>query len=44
MSTPEELDKLIIAKGEEIRDLKVAKADKEAILPVVAELLALKER
>ena len=44
MSTVEEITLLIAAKAEEIRVLKAAKASKEAITPVVAELLALKER
>mmetsp|Transcript_36891 Transcript_36891/g.80345 ORF Transcript_36891/g.80345 Transcript_36891/m.80345 type:complete len:379 (-) Transcript_36891:1-1137(-) len=39
-----EIEKLIVAKGEEIRDLKANKADKEAIAPHIADLLALKER
>lgn len=44
MSSVEELTLLITAKAEEIRVLKAAKATKEAITPVVAELLDLKEK
>ena len=44
MSTVEEITLLITAKAEEIRLLKAAKATKEEITPVVADLLALKER
>jgi glutamyl-tRNA synthetase len=44
MSTVEELSSLIAAKGEEIRTLKAAKADKEAITAQVNQLLALKEQ
>lgn len=44
MSSVEEITALIAAKAEEIRVLKAEKATKEAITPVVAELLALKEK
>lgn len=44
MSTVEEITLLITSKAEEIRVLKAAKATKEEITPVVADLLALKER
>ena len=44
MSTVEEIASQIVAKGEEIRNLKTAKAAKEDIDKRVAELLILKER
>lgn len=44
MSTVEELTALIAAKAEEIRVFKAAKATKDVITPVVAELLDLKEK
>ena len=44
MSSVEEITVLIAAKAEEIRVLKAEKATKEVITPVVAELLALKEK
>lgn len=44
MSSVEEITVLIAAKAEEIRILKAEKATKEVITPVVAELLALKEK
>ena len=44
MLSVDELTALIAAKAEEIRVLKAAKATKEAITPVVAELLDLKEK
>lgn len=44
MDSKESLNELIIAKGEEIRQLKTAKATKEAITAAVAELLELKNR
>ena len=44
MSSVEELRSLIEAKGGEIRDAKAAKAPKEAITPLVADLLSLKEK
>ena len=39
-----ELETLIVAKGNEIRDMKANKADKAAIKAAVDELLALKEK
>jgi hypothetical protein len=44
MSELADIEKLIVAKGDEIKALKASKADKEAIAPHVAELLALKEK
>lgn len=39
-----EIEQLIVAKGNEIRELKAAKADKAALLPHIEALNALKER
>jgi hypothetical protein len=44
MPTVEDLKKLIVAKGEEIKKLKADKVDKEALAPHIAELLSLKEQ
>lgn len=38
MASKEELDAAIKAKGDEIRALKTAKAEKDAIMPEVAKL------
>jgi hypothetical protein len=40
----EELAEKIVATGAVIRDMKAAKADKDALRPFVQELLAYKER
>ena len=44
MSDLNDLERQIIEKGEEIRLLKVNKADKATLQPHVTELLNLKER
>lgn len=38
MSSPEQLNTAILAKGDEIRALKTSKAEKEAVLAKVEEL------
>lgn len=42
--TVEEISELILAKGNEIRELKGKKADKSVVTAAVKELLALKEK
>jgi len=44
MSEVDEIEKLIVAKAEEIRVLKSSQADKAALAPHINELIALKER
>lgn len=39
-----EIEKLLVLKGEEIRQLKLNKATKEVLQPHIDELLKLKER
>lgn len=44
MASVEELTALIVTKGNEIRELKTAKAPKDKIEAAVADLLSLKEK